>query len=70
MIIIHAADIHLGSPLGGLHRHELELLGEVAESMQVIFLTHHRRLVELAEKVVPSDRLDVVELGAHEEEAA
>lgn len=35
----------------------LEVLGELAERTQVLFFTHHERLVELARDVIPDDRL-------------
>ncbi|HEU4537357.1 MAG TPA: hypothetical protein VFS00_24725, partial [Polyangiaceae bacterium] len=35
----------------------LEALGELAARTQVLFFTHHRRLVEIAERVVPPERL-------------
>ena len=34
----------------------LELLSEIAETTQVLFFTHHTRLLELAEAAVPADR--------------
>lgn len=35
----------------------LEVLGELSEQTQIMFLTHHPRLVELAQAAVPNDRL-------------
>jgi hypothetical protein len=32
------------------------LLGELAEKTQVLFFTHHRRLLELAREVIPGER--------------
>jgi uncharacterized protein YhaN len=34
----------------------LALLGELAEKTQVLFFTHHRRLLELAREVIPGKR--------------
>ncbi len=34
----------------------LVLLGELAEKTQVLFFTHHRRLLELAREVIPGER--------------
>jgi len=45
-------------------RAALEVLGEVSASFQILFFTHHRRLVELAQEAVASDRLRVSDLGA------
>ncbi len=45
-------------------RAALEVLGEVAQRFQVLFFTHHARLVELAREAVPKDRLRVIDLGA------
>jgi uncharacterized protein YhaN len=42
----------------------LELLAELGRRMQIVFLTHHRRLVELAEQSVAADDWNLVELGA------
>ncbi|MEO6867224.1 MAG: hypothetical protein ABI200_04310, partial [Gaiellales bacterium] len=47
----------------------LELLGELAERMQIIFLTHHERLVEIARDVVDHEVLDVINLDAQDEVA-
>jgi uncharacterized protein YhaN len=44
-------------------RAALEVLGEVSKSFQILFFTHHRRLVELAREAVPKDRLHVSDLG-------
>ncbi len=44
-------------------RAALEVLGEVSESFQVLFFTHHQRLVELAREAVPEERLGVTVLG-------
>jgi uncharacterized protein YhaN len=35
----------------------LEILGEVANEFQILFFTHHARLLELARKAVPKDKL-------------
>ena len=35
----------------------LEVLGELSEQTQILFLTHHPRLVELAQAAVPNNRL-------------
>jgi uncharacterized protein YhaN len=40
----------------------LTVLGEAAEITQVVFFTHHARLVELAQKALPPDRLVVHQL--------
>jgi uncharacterized protein YhaN len=40
----------------------LELMGELAGKSQILFFTHHQRLVELAREVIPEDRLAVHEL--------
>ncbi len=37
-------------------RAALELLGELGEQTQVLFFTHHRRLVELAAAAIPKER--------------
>lgn len=42
----------------------LEVLGELAHSAQVLFFTHHARLVELAREAVPPDRLRLHDLDA------
>lgn len=44
-------------------RAALEVLGEVSETFQVLFFTHHARLVELAREVVPESRLGISFLG-------
>jgi uncharacterized protein YhaN len=44
-------------------RAALEVLGELATRTQVLFFTHHQRLVELARAAVPTDRLREHELG-------
>ncbi|MBW2461793.1 MAG: AAA family ATPase [Deltaproteobacteria bacterium] len=44
-------------------RAALEVLGEVSSSFQVLFFTHHQRLVELAREAVPDERLGVTVLG-------
>jgi uncharacterized protein YhaN len=41
----------------------LAVLGDLARQTQVIVLTHHRHLVDLAEMVLPANRLDLIELG-------
>jgi uncharacterized protein YhaN len=38
-------------------RAALEVLGEVAASTQILFFTHHARLVELAREAIPTDHL-------------
>jgi uncharacterized protein YhaN len=43
-------------------RATLALLGELSQQMQVIFLTHHEHLVDLARDAVDPERLAVVEL--------
>jgi uncharacterized protein YhaN len=45
-------------------RAALAVLGEVAVDSQVLFFTHHARLVQLAEEAVPSDRLGICQLHA------
>lgn len=45
-------------------RAALGVLAEVASSMQVLFFTHHARLVELARAAVPSGELHVHELSS------
>ncbi|MEM9190973.1 MAG: AAA family ATPase [Myxococcota bacterium] len=45
----------------------LEVLGEFAGHCQVLFFTHHARLVELAERVVPEHVLCTHDLGSHGE---
>ena len=47
----------------------LSVLAEVARSMQVLFFTHHARLVDLAQRAVPADELVVHHLGAAPVEA-
>lgn len=44
-------------------RAALTVLGEVAEQTQILFFTHHARLVELARKAVPEARLQICELS-------
>jgi uncharacterized protein YhaN len=44
----------------------LGVLAEVSSKMQVLFFTHHARLVELAKKAVPRDQLNVHMLQASE----
>jgi len=44
-------------------RAALEVLGELAEHTQVLFFTHHARLVELAREAIPGARLFVKELS-------
>ena len=48
----------------------LVVLAEVARSMQVLFFTHHARLVDLAQRAVPTDELVVHHLGAAAVEGA
>lgn len=45
-------------------RAALAVLGEVAAKTQVLFFTHHARLVELARQGIPEQHLEVCELGA------
>lgn len=40
----------------------LEILGEISATTQVLFFTHHDRLVDLAQQAIPSERLRVHEL--------
>jgi uncharacterized protein YhaN len=42
----------------------LACLGELAKSVQVLFFTHHRRLIELARATLPASLLRVHELSA------
>ena len=53
---------------GALRREDLltalEVLSDLSERMQVLFFTHHARLVELAEKAVPEARRTIHELGS------
>ena len=46
-VLVHSDDERAAAALG--------VLAEVARSMQVLFFTHHARLVELARTTVPSD---------------
>jgi uncharacterized protein YhaN len=48
----------------------LAVLAEVAEKMQVLFFTHHARLVELARAAVPAGQLVVHELAGSSPAAA
>ena len=41
-------------------RAALEILGELSERTQVLFFTHHARLVELARQAVPQAKLAFV----------
>jgi uncharacterized protein YhaN len=43
-------------------RAALEVLGELSEHTQVLFFTHHARLVELAREAIPGEKLFVREL--------
>lgn len=45
-------------------RATLQLLGELSERMQIVFLTHHDHLVDLANDAVDPARLHVVQLSA------
>jgi uncharacterized protein YhaN len=45
-------------------RRILTALADLATHTQVIVLTHHRHLVEIATAVLPADRLDVIALSA------
>ncbi|MFT7461743.1 MAG: hypothetical protein ACI9EF_000077 [Pseudohongiellaceae bacterium] len=40
----------------------LEVLGELAQKTQVIFFTHHQRLVEIAHEALGSERVELFEL--------
>ena len=42
----------------------VETLGTLTDSAQVLFFTHPRRLVELAQEAVPEALLEMHELGA------
>ena len=42
----------------------LEVIAELAASTQVIFFTHHKRIVELAEAALPASALAKISLGA------
>jgi uncharacterized protein YhaN len=44
-------------------RAALGVLGEVSRSFQILFFTHHKRLVELAEEAVSKEQLRVCDLG-------
>ena len=44
-------------------------LADLATHTQVIVLTHHRHLVEIAAAALPADRLDVIELTAGDDDA-
>ncbi len=44
-------------------RAALEVLGEVSKTFQILFFTHHARLLELAREAVPEDRLHVRDLN-------
>jgi uncharacterized protein YhaN len=43
----------------------LAALAELAAKTQVLVLTHHRHLIEIARATLPARRLDVIELSAH-----
>jgi uncharacterized protein YhaN len=43
-------------------RAALEVLGELSEHTQVLFFTHHARLVELAREAIPQGKLFIREL--------
>jgi uncharacterized protein YhaN len=45
-------------------RAALEIMGELSRKTQVIFFTHHRRLVEIAETIMDSEILFTHDLGA------
>ena len=47
-------------------RAALALIGELSERMQVLFFTHHARLVELARETIGVARLSVRELSESE----
>lgn len=40
----------------------MELLGDVSQHIQVIFLTHHQHLVDLAAQTIPAERLGAISL--------
>jgi uncharacterized protein YhaN len=46
----------------------LTVLGDLAHQTQVVVLTHHRHLVDIAQTVLPANRLDLIELGAPAED--
>ncbi|WCB93731.1 SbcC-like subunit of palindrome specific endonuclease [Baekduia alba] len=48
----------------------LTALAELATHTQVILLTHHHHLVEIARSTIPADRLDLIELTADTTSAA
>jgi uncharacterized protein YhaN len=54
-VLIHADDERA--------RAALEVLGEVSRRIQVLFFTHHRRIVELATGALPKESLRVHRLG-------
>ena len=41
----------------------LEVLAEISKRVQVVFFTHHRRIVELANRYLPDETLFHIELG-------
>jgi uncharacterized protein YhaN len=45
-------------------RAALEVIAELATRMQVLFFTHHRRLVDLATAAVPASSLTIHELAS------
>ena len=47
-------------------RAALALIGELSERMQVLFFTHHARLVELARETIPPSKLSIRELSESE----
>jgi uncharacterized protein YhaN len=44
-------------------RAALSVLGHVADTTQVLFFTHHARLVELAQQAIPREHLQVCDLA-------
>jgi uncharacterized protein YhaN len=48
-------------------RAALALIGELAERTQVLFFTHHARLVELARETMPAGKLSIRELAESEQ---
>jgi uncharacterized protein YhaN len=64
-VLVHFDDERAAAALG--------LLGELASVAQVLFFTHHPRLVELARQVLPQERLTIhplAQLHAANAEAA
>jgi len=61
-ILVHFDDDRARAALG--------LIGELSEHMQVLFFTHHARLVELARETIPGAKLSVRELSESESPSA